>query len=95
MVELIGWVGGILFALCAIPQAYECYKTKKSDMNKAFLLMWFFGEVLTIVYVLLLDTDRTKLPLLLNYIFNLVCLIVILRYAYFKVEIEKEREEKN
>lgn len=83
MIEAIGWIGGILFALCAIPQAYECHKVKGSTLNKPFLLMWFFGEILTIAYVLLIETDKTKLPLLLNYVVNILCLLVIMRYTWF------------
>ena len=79
--EVIGWIGAILFALCGIPQAWKAYKDGHSDgLSWSFLLMWFGGEVLTIAYVL---TKSDVAPLLLNYILNLVCLLTMLNYKIF------------
>lgn len=79
--ELIGWAGSVLFAFCGLPQAIQCFKTGHSrGLNWAFLLAWFFGEILTIVYVL----PKMDVPLLFNYGFNLLILIVILRYKIWE-----------
>jgi uncharacterized protein with PQ loop repeat len=70
-----GWIGAILFALCGIPQAWKVYRTKKCrDISLIFLLMWFIAEILTIIYILYDNTINGKyqLPLLVNYIFNIV-----------------------
>lgn len=80
MLELIGWIGAILFAICSIPQAYQCWKTKSAQgLSLSFLLMWFIGEVLTIIYVL----PKWDLPLLFNYAVNILSLLVIF---YYKVK---------
>lgn len=78
MIELIGWIGALLFSLCAVPQAYACYRSGRADgLDWAFLMMWFWGEILTLGYVL---TKDNVAPLLTNYILNLACLLIILYY---------------
>jgi uncharacterized protein with PQ loop repeat len=75
-IELIGWVGGVLFAFCGLPQAIHSWKMKNSDgMTYTFILMWGMGEVLTLIYVM---QKADVAPLLFNYIANLCFLIVIL-----------------
>ncbi len=50
--EIIGWLGSILFAICAVPQAVQSYKQKHSHgISKAFLALWLFGEVFTTIYI--------------------------------------------
>lgn len=77
MFEVIGWLGSILFSMCAVPQAWQCYRQKHADgLSWTFLLMWLTGEILTAVYV----WPTQQYPLLANYFFNGLCLLVILRY---------------
>lgn len=79
--EVLGWVGGLLFALCAIPQAWHSWKYKNSDgMTWSFLMMWFWGEVATLIYV---SQKENVLPLLVNYYLNLALLSVIIWYRAF------------
>ncbi len=81
MIEVIGWVGSILFALCAVPQAWQSWKNKHSDgLTWPFLLMWFFGEILTIIYV---SQKNDVIPLLTNYYLNIVLLVIIIWYRLF------------
>lgn len=76
--ELAGWIGSGLFALCGVPQAWQCWKQKHSDgLSWSFLWMWFWGEVLTLFYVTQKDD---VLPLIANYCFNLVLVGVMLWY---------------
>jgi uncharacterized protein with PQ loop repeat len=82
--ELVGWVGAVCFALCAIPQAVQSYKTKSSEgLNAWTLTLWFWGEVFMIWYIL---GTTFQIPLLFNYVFNLACLIVII---YYKIKGKK------
>jgi uncharacterized protein with PQ loop repeat len=75
--ELLGWAGSILLAFCGLPQAYHSYKFKNSDgMTWGMLLMWGFGELLTIIYIL----PKFYLPLLFNYTANLVFIGIIVFY---------------
>lgn len=78
MIELMGWIGAVLFALCAVPQAIHCIRVKSADgLSWSFLMMWLWGEILTLLYVILTSADKI---LIFNYVFNLACLLVILRY---------------
>jgi len=81
MIEVIGWVGSFLFSICAIPQAYQSFKEKSSKgINSLFLITWFLGEILCLLYGFLVELPY---PIMVNYIVNLSCLLVI---AYFKVK---------
>jgi len=74
---IIGWIGAISFSICGIPQAWMCFKNKHADgMSMYYLLLWLIGEICTIVYVV----PTGNMPLISNYIFNLVVLLIILRY---------------
>jgi uncharacterized protein with PQ loop repeat len=80
MFEIIGWIGSILFAACAIPQAWMCYKQKHAHgLSWGLLMMWFWGEILTFIYVL----PSGKIPLLVNYVFNFLLLLVIIYYKKY------------
>jgi uncharacterized protein with PQ loop repeat len=75
----LGWLGGILLALCAIPQAWECHTTQSAaGLSWAFLIMWSGGEV-----CLLVATWGMKRWLTLNYGINAILVGVILYYKLF------------
>lgn len=75
--EVIGWIGSICFSMCAMPQAWQSWKQKHSDgVNFWFLCLWTVGEVCMIIYTL----PMKSLPLTVNYLFNLLCLLVIIHY---------------
>ena len=79
MLELIGWIGTSLLAMCALPLAYESYKNKHSNgISNIFIAMWLIGELLTFAYVL----PKKEYPLLFNYGLNIVCLAVVIRYKF-------------
>ena len=78
MIEVVGWVGAICFALCGLPQAVHSYRTKASHgVTWGMLGLWTVGEILTLWYIL---ATTAQGPLILNYVFNLACLGVIIRY---------------
>ena len=77
--EIIGWVGSILLALCAVPLAWESYRQKHSNgISNLFLTMWLVGELLTAAYVL----PKKDYPLLFNYGLNITCLVIVIRYKF-------------
>jgi uncharacterized protein with PQ loop repeat len=79
--ETVGWIGSILFAICGLPQAIECWRQGHSrGLSWAFLLCWFGGEVLTIAYVL----PKADMPLLFNYFMNLGFLLVMLKFKMWE-----------
>jgi len=78
--ELIGWISSILFAICAIPQAYHCWKEGKAEgMSLFFLWTWFIGEILGTIYVISLG----NYVLIFNYTANLLALLVMVKYKHF------------
>ena len=54
MADLIGWTGSIAFAICGIPQAWECFKNKSAKgINPAFVWLWLIGEVSYVISILM------------------------------------------
>jgi uncharacterized protein with PQ loop repeat len=76
--EVVGWLGAILFALCAVPQALISYKQGHSNgLSGWFLGMWLLGEILSLIYCIVVVKS---IPILFNYSFSLLCLLIIGRY---------------
>lgn len=79
MMETVGWISSILFAICAAPQAYHSYKAGNAEgVSSFFLWTWFIGEALGVAYAVHLGS----LPLIFNYLANMSALLVILKYKY-------------
>lgn len=82
MIDLIGWAGSLLFAICGAPQAWKSYKDGHSDgLSHSFIWMWFGGEVLCTVYVI--AQPVILIPILFNYLINFGFLVVMIRYKYW------------
>ena len=80
MLEFCGWLGAILFSVCGIPQAYASYKNKNSNgISTSFIIMWFFAEIFTIIYIF----PSNQIPLLMNYFVNLIIVLIIAYYKFF------------
>ena len=73
----LGYVGGILLAMCGLPEAYYAWKNKKSHLSWLFLAMWGFGEILILVPIIF---EIQVGFLLLNYIANVIFISVICYY---------------
>jgi len=85
--ETIGWIGNILFAICGIPQVIKTFRTKSTkDLSVLFLWLWFAGELLTFIYIIVgdLETANFHFPLYFNYIVNIVmaCFLLYAKYVY-------------
>jgi len=86
MIETIGWLGSFFFAICGIPQAWASYKAKNSDgISHGFLWLWILGEVFTLFYIM--AQEIILVPLVANYLFNLLSLVVIVYYKYKPTEL--------
>ena len=78
MMEMLGWIGALMLGICALPQAIYSYINKDSSgISLSFLLLWLGGEVFTLIYIV---STTMQLPLVANYLFNILCLSVILFY---------------
>lgn len=76
MIEVIGWLGAILFGFCCLPQTIKTWRTKSAaDISWLFLAAWTAGEVCMIIYN---HATINSLQLAVNYYFNLACLLPIL-----------------
>jgi len=54
LADLIGWTGSVAFAICGIPQAWECFKKKTArGISPAFVGLWLIGEVCYVISVLM------------------------------------------
>ncbi len=81
MLDFIGWMGAVLFAVCGLPQAYQSIKDGHSrGLNWFFLLCWLFGEIFTIIYI----WPKQDWPLLFNYLMNLAFLGIMVKYKIWE-----------
>ena len=74
MYDMMGWLGALLLAICAIPLTLEALIRKKVQIQSVFLLIWFAGEVLMFLYVIPLK----DVPLLVNYLANIILLLPVM-----------------
>lgn len=75
--QLVGWLSGILLALCGLPLAYQAWRDGHSrSISNSFLVLWFLGEVFALIYVV----SKSDYPLIFNYLWNIIFLVVVIRY---------------
>lgn len=82
MIDTIGWIGSIMFAICGAPQAFKSIRDGHSrGISPFFLTLWLGGELCylysTIAKFGLVDW------LLFNYIGN-VCAVLIIGYYWVR-----------
>lgn len=78
--ELIAYIGGVLLTICGIPEVIRTIKDKRCHLGWAFLLLWFFGEILMLIYAI----DLKSNPLIMNYLFNTIIVGIMLYYKMKK-----------
>lgn len=74
--EMVGYIGGILLALCGIPEAFMSIVKGRSGVTMGLALMWWLGEIAMLIYVF----EIASPPLLINYLTNVICTTIIVRY---------------
>jgi len=74
--ETIGYIGSIFLTINAIPEVIRTIKDHRCHIGWPMLVLWFLGEVFMTTYAIML----WNIPLMLNYIFNFVVVIVMLVY---------------
>lgn len=80
MNDLIGWVGGICLALCAVPEVIKTLKNGQCSVGWGMLLLWGVGEVLVLVSIFHLDIGF----LIFNYLINIICIGILMYYKRSK-----------
>jgi len=83
IIELIGYSGGIAFALCAIPEAWASYRRGYATISWGMLLLWIYGELATLLAVMI---KAPELFLIINYVGNIIFTAIIL---YYKLKVRK------
>lgn len=82
--EIIGVLSTICFGICAVPQAWQAYRTKRADdINSTFLILWTIGEIGAIIYQYHLNGF---IIFHYQYILNLICIVIIGWYKYRRVK---------
>lgn len=82
MIEVIGYAGALLLAICALPQAIMSLAQGHSyGLSHGFLWSWYLGEILMLGYVI--GTVGPGGPLFYNYLLNTFLLSIIMKYRYF------------
>jgi uncharacterized protein with PQ loop repeat len=85
MISLLGILGSLFFAICALPQVIQVWKTQDTtSISKMFLIFWALGEVLSFVYVIC--QSLILWPIICNYVFN----GIMLGYLLYKKFTEKK-----
>lgn len=88
--EIIGWIGAIAFGLSAVPQAYKSFKEGHSfGISSGLIVLWLIGEIATLIYV----WPTGKLPLIVNYMANLIFVGIIAYYKLFPTKFAKIANE--
>ena len=79
-VEALGWLGTILLALSSLPQLITTLKTKTTE-GLSVLMIWCvcIGCTSMFIYIAIM---APRLPLLINYTFNVVINALIIYYYY-------------
>ena len=96
MYEIIGYLGIFFAFIYRIPQIHKLYKNKKGeDISKKTFILHNCAYAFLLTYVCL----KTELDILLisYYIIGILMnfLIVIMKYYYYTLELEKNVEENN
>lgn len=76
LIQILGWLGAFLLAVCGLPQLFKTIKTKNFDsLSITFIWCWLLGELFLFTYVVY---EAFKWPLLFNYGINIgVCVIIL------------------
>ena len=82
MIDLFGWLGAILFIVCAMPQTWKVLKNKRvDDLSPAFLWLWLGAIISISTHFILAGTFLLHLQI--NYGITLI-LVLVLLVAYYK-----------
>ncbi len=81
LADAIGWVGSVAFAVCGLPQAWNCVRTRTAKgISTGFIGLWFLGEVCYVVSILMKYGWVSWM--MFNYISNIVSIVII---GYFAI----------
>lgn len=85
--NIIGFIGSTLLALCGLPEFILAVKNKDSQLSWTFLSIWQLGEIFTLIAII---NDAPLGYLLLNYSANIFFISGI---CYYKFTARKHRKK--
>lgn len=74
--ETIGYIGSVFLTISAVPEVIRTIRDKRCHIGWPMLFLWFMGEIFMTTYSILL----WNIPLMMNYMFNFVVVIIMLVY---------------
>ncbi|MBR2922383.1 MAG: PQ-loop repeat-containing protein [Alphaproteobacteria bacterium] len=81
MIQIIGYIGSMAYALSGIPQAILSIKNGHSrGVSRGFAMLSVIGSSLSLIYAL----PRGDYVLLLNFGANIIVWGTVLKYSYFE-----------
>lgn len=81
MIQIIGYIGSVAYALSGIPQAILSIKNGHSrGVSRGFAMLSVIGSSLSLIYAL----PRGDYVLLLNFGANIIVWGTVLKYSYFE-----------
>ena len=81
MIQIIGYIGSLAYALCGLPQAVLSIKNGHSQgISRGYALLSLIGSLLSLIYAV----PRGDYVLLLNFGVNIIVWGIILKYSYFE-----------
>lgn len=76
LIDIFGWIGSAMLAVCAVPEAWHSFKRGHTHMAWSLLILMGGGECFLFVYVV----GKIDWPLIANYGINILSMAVILWY---------------
>ena len=81
MIQIIGYIGSLAYALCGLPQAVLIIKNGHSrGISRGYAILSLIGSLLSLIYAF----PRGDYVLLLNFGANIIVWSTILKYSYFE-----------
>lgn len=81
MIQLIGYIGSLAYALCGLPQAVMSIKNGNSrGVSRGFGILSLIGSAFSLLYAV----PKGDYVLMLNFGCNIVVWSIILKYSYFE-----------
>ena len=77
MIELIGYLAAMCFALSGIPFAYRTYKDGRTDASLSGIMLILFGSLGMYVYE---ASTAVSIPQLADFLIVFVCWSIVLKY---------------
>ena len=79
VLEISGWIGSILLGVCALPEVWVAYKTKKCNLQLWSIILWLLGEIFFLIPICIL---APKGWLILNGGVNIIITTFLVYYKF-------------